>query len=213
KHALSFYAELASRAGVKSSDDCMEDLFKNQKNPAPQKISEALWKHCLASHHGFQLGSELLKILPKIGKISQFLELNIDEKLNAIVPDLFSNPDSIHRLVKALNPPPKAKSDEIVSPMGGMFYSREAPHLPQMVQAGDHFEVGQPLFIIEVMKMFNKITAPFSGTIVESYLADSDGKIITKGQAIFKVKPDEMIQEETEEEILKRKKQVSLGLI
>ena len=32
---------------------------------------------------------------------------------------------------------------------------------------GDHFEAGQPLFIIEVMKMFNKVLAPFAGTVVE----------------------------------------------
>ena len=41
--------------------------------------------------------------------------------------------------------------------MGGTFYAREAPHLPPLVDEGDHFEAGQPLFIIEVMKMFNKV--------------------------------------------------------
>jgi biotin carboxyl carrier protein len=70
--------------------------------------------------------------------------------------------------VKALAPPPPASADEIVTPMGGAYYAREAPHLPPMVNVGDHFEAGQPLFIIEVMKMFNKVLAPFAGTVTET---------------------------------------------
>jgi pyruvate/2-oxoglutarate dehydrogenase complex dihydrolipoamide acyltransferase (E2) component len=82
-----------------------------------------------------------------------------------------------------------------------------------MIKVGDHFDAGQPLFIIEVMKMFNKISVPFSGTIVKSFLEDSDGKIVTKGQSIFKIQPDEFIKEETEEEILARRKKVSLSFV
>ena len=37
--------------------------------------------------------------------------------------------------------------------------------VPLFINEGDHFEKGQPLFILEVMKMFNKVPAPFSGTI------------------------------------------------
>jgi hypothetical protein len=61
--------------------------------------------------------------------------------------------------------------------------------------------------------MFNKIVAPFSGTVVKSFMDDSDGKVIAKGQLIFKVTPDEFVEEETEEQIFTRKKKVSLGLI
>lgn len=212
-HALTFYADLNTHAGLQEKYSFWEKAFAENKNPAPEKLSDELWKKCLASHQGFQLGNDLLKILPRIGKSSGFLELGMDEELNAIVPEKFSNPESVNRLIKALNPLPKAKSDEIVAPMGGMFYSREAPNRPAMIKAGDHFQAGQPLFIIEVMKMFNQISAPFSGTIVEVYLEDSDGRIITKGQPIFKIRPDEMIREETEEEILARKKEVSLALL
>ena len=94
-----------------------------------------------------------------------------------------------------------------------MFYSKEAPNLPPMIKVGDRFNAGQPLFIIEVMKMFNKIVAPFSGTIVKGFMEDSDGKIIGKGQPIFKVVPDEQIVEESEEEIFNRKKKATLALI
>lgn len=97
--------------------------------------------------------------------------------------------------------------------MGGMFYSKEAPDLPPMVNEGEHFKAGQPLFIVEVMKMFNKITAPFSGTVKEVILKESDGKIIQKGQTIFKIVPDEIIKIETPEEIQDRKNKVTFSLL
>ena len=44
------------------------------------------------------------------------------------------------------------------------------------------------------MKMFNKVYAPFSGTITES-LIDGEGVIIKKGQSLFKVSPDHQVVE------------------
>jgi len=43
------------------------------------------------------------------------------------------------------------------------------------------------------MKMFNKVYAPFAGTIDE-VLVDTDGVIINKGQTLFRVTPDEKIE-------------------
>jgi pyruvate/2-oxoglutarate dehydrogenase complex dihydrolipoamide acyltransferase (E2) component len=62
--------------------------------------------------------------------------------------------------------------------------------MPPLVELGSHFEAGQPLYIIEVMKMFNKVNAPFSGT-VDKILVEDDGSIISKGQVLFKITPDE----------------------
>jgi biotin carboxyl carrier protein len=97
--------------------------------------------------------------------------------------------------------------------MGGAFFAREAPHLPILVGEGEHFEAGQPLFIIEVMKMFNKVLAPFSGTLSENLMKDCDGKIVSKGQVMFKIEPDERIVEESEVEISARRRKVTLGLL
>ncbi|WP_156499364.1 HlyD family efflux transporter periplasmic adaptor subunit, partial [Oleiphilus sp. HI0061] len=52
-------------------------------------------------------------------------------------------------------------------------------------------------------KMFNKIAAPFSGTIAKVLLED-DGTIIKKGQPLFKIVPDEEIVIETDEQIKDR---------
>jgi len=98
-----------------------------------------------------------------------------------------------------LSPPPAISGNEITAPTGGMYYAREAPDRPAFIEAGQHFEIGDPLFIIEVMKMFNKVHAPFAGTI-EEILLDTEATIIKKGQAIFKVTPDEEIVTESLDE-------------
>ena len=117
------------------------------------------------------------------------------------------------QLTRALAPPPAAAADEIVTPMGGTFYAREAPQLPPLVDEGDHFEVGQPLFMIEVMKMFNKVLAPFSGTVVESLMRDQDGHVVKKGQVIFRIEPDERVSTESPESVAARRRATTLSLL
>ncbi|MEM7179467.1 MAG: biotin/lipoyl-containing protein [Spirochaetota bacterium] len=213
QEALDFYADLDELAGGEKDFAFWEKAFTENKNPVADKIDADTWKACVAAHKGFQLGLNILQIFPGIAKQSGFTEIQINAELDPIIPDKFKDPENIASLVKYLAPPPKASSDEIVAPMGGMFYGREAPNMPPMIQEGDHFEAGQPLFIIEVMKMFNKINAPFSGTVVKNNLPDSDGKIVKKGQPIFKIEPDEVVKEETPEEIQARKQKVSLSLL
>lgn len=97
--------------------------------------------------------------------------------------------------------------------MGGTFYAREAPNLPLLIEVGQHFDAGQPLFIIEVMKMFNKISAPFSGTVVENLMENKDGTVVAKGQRIFRIEPDERFEPESETAVASRRRTVTLGLI
>jgi len=89
-----------------------------------------------------------------------------------------------------------------------MFYARETPEHDLYVKQGDHFNAGDPLFIVEVMKMFNKVYAPFSGTI-DKILVEDDGTIIRKGQPIFKITPDEIVIEEAPEAIATRRQLVT----
>jgi biotin carboxyl carrier protein len=95
--------------------------------------------------------------------------------------------------------------------MGGMAYMREAPALPPIVTEGGHFEVGQPLYIIEVMKMFNKVIAPFSGTIKKVLV--TDGVVVRKGQRLFEVEPDEPIVLEEEGVRVKRRRDRTKALL
>jgi pyruvate/2-oxoglutarate dehydrogenase complex dihydrolipoamide acyltransferase (E2) component len=71
---------------------------------------------------------------------------------------------------------------------------------------GQHFDKGAPLYIIEVMKMFNTVRAPFSGTIDKVLMTGNDGTVVQKGQPIFKITPDEKFEPVDPKKIEKEKK-------
>ena len=121
------------------------------------------------------------------------------------IPDGLFDESLQKAMQKELVPPLAAKSDEILALSGGMFYPREAPGMDVYVKEGDHFEAGDVLYIVEVMKMFNKVVAPFAGTI-EKVLVEDDGVIIAKGQTLYKVKPDEEVIVESDSVIASRKR-------
>ena len=126
-----------------------------------------------------------------------FFDLKVLPDLSISIPErLFNAADSF----KELSPPPAVFADAVTAPSGGMYYAREAPDRETFVKEGDHFEEGDPLFIIEVMKMFNKVYAPFSGT-VDKILIDTDSTIVKRGEAIFEVTPDDEIFTESAEAI------------
>ena len=207
-----FYDEVAARTGAVASAE-LARLFDGKRDDRLVDGDEALWQACQAAHRGHQLGLELLLMIPRLGIASGFAGVDVDENLRVVFPEKFTNTDEMAECTRALAPPPLASADEIVTPMGGAFYAREAPHLPLLVEVGQHFEVGQPLFIIEVMKMFNKILAPFAGTVTENLMADQDGTVVKKGQAIFKIEPDERVEEEAPEAVAERRRKATLALL
>ncbi len=156
--AEAFYAELAKKLGSSDWPALAERLAS--PSAAASLGSDAVAAACRASDRGFQLAAPLLLMIPRLGIQSGLLDITIDDALAPVFPKRFLDDEQAASLRRALAPPPKASANEIVAPTGGSFYSREAPHLPPLVSEGDHFEAGQPLFVIEVMKMFNKVLAP-----------------------------------------------------
>jgi acetyl/propionyl-CoA carboxylase alpha subunit len=187
-HALDFYTELENVLGTSNYNEQCKILAK-KKSPV-DSVDNAQWIDIQSAHLGYQAGNEILSLLPFIGINTQFFDLKVNEDLSVHIPESLFDEDLQVKMAKVLVPPLVAKSDEILAPTGGMFYSCEAPGMPPLVELGSHFEAGQPLYIIEVMKMFNKVNAPFSGT-VDKILVEDDGSIISKGQVLFKITPDE----------------------
>jgi biotin carboxyl carrier protein len=210
--AIAFYDEITRRSGLSDWGE-VQKLLQGSGNDSISGGDAELFDRCAAAHRGFQLGLDILLLIPRIAQRSGFNEIRVDEKLEPVFPESFLDPEIAKKLIRALAPPPKASSDEIVAPSGGTFYAREAPHLPPLVNEGDHFEEGQPLFIIEVMKMFNKVYAPCAGTMIENPMADSDGHIVRAGQTIFKIRPDEVVIEESEADVRERREAVTRGLL
>lgn len=197
ENALAFYSELNERV---ESEDWLELCSILDNSEPPKGIKSKLWERIRNSHAGFQAGTDIIAMLPSIAEATGFYDLTVNADLSICIPDRLMDEELQKAMAKVLVPPPVAKSDEILSESGGMFYSRETPEHDVYVRESDHFNAGDPLFIVEVMKMFNKVYAPFSGTIAK-VLVETDGCIISKGQPIFKIIPDEITVEVSAEEI------------
>ena len=71
----------------------------------------------------------------------------------------------------------------IEAPMVGTFYRAPAPDADPYVRVGDIVEVGQPLCIIEAMKLMNEIESEVRGKVLE-ILADN-AQPVEYGQPLF----------------------------
>ena len=90
--------------------------------------------------------------------------------------------------------PPEAKVAEpaqeeghvVKSPMVGTAYLAASPDAAAFVKIGDTVKVGDPLCIIEAMKMMNRIEADHSGTITAILI--ENGKPLEFDQPLFIIK-------------------------
>jgi acetyl-CoA carboxylase biotin carboxyl carrier protein len=79
-------------------------------------------------------------------------------------------------------------SIEVRAPMVGTYYGSPSPADPPFVRMGDQVKPGQPLCLIEVMKLFTTIEATVAGTVTE--VAAADGALVEYGQTLFVITPD-----------------------
>jgi acetyl/propionyl-CoA carboxylase alpha subunit len=200
QQSIRFYRTLREKLGL-----ARDEYFKLNEllaSDTPQGEFDApTWAQIRSAHFGYEAGMELLGMLFMIGEKTNFWEMRVEEDLEVTIPDYLFDLDLQARMKKILVPPPATKADEIVAVCGGMYYGQEAPGMPPFVTEGMHFEKGDPLYIVEVMKMFNKIYAPFSGTIDKIVMQGGDGTIVSKGQPLFKISPDEKFVEIDQKEV------------
>ncbi|GAB4238892.1 MAG: hypothetical protein Tsb0034_14730 [Ekhidna sp.] len=76
---------------------------------------------------------------------------------------------------------------EIKSPMIGTFYRSPNPESPSFVEVGSNVKAGDPVCIIEAMKLFNEIESEVSGKIVK-VLVDN-AQPVEYDQPLFLVDP------------------------
>ncbi|MCY1152225.1 MAG: acetyl-CoA carboxylase biotin carboxyl carrier protein [Sphaerochaetaceae bacterium] len=77
------------------------------------------------------------------------------------------------------------KIKTITSPIVGTFYRAPAPDANVYVEPNQEIKKGQPICIIEAMKMMNELESEFNCKIIE-VLANS-GQLVEYGQPLFKV--------------------------
>jgi acetyl-CoA carboxylase biotin carboxyl carrier protein len=85
--------------------------------------------------------------------------------------------------------PPTSRSDlqPLTAPMVGTFYSSPAPGEPAFVEVGSRIQAGQPVCILEAMKLMNELEADISGEVVE-ILVES-GTPVEFGQVLMRIRP------------------------
>lgn len=189
--ARAHHARLRAALGAADFAD-LSRLLREPRSPAdaPDAIGEE-WDTLRAEHLGFNHGLQLLALPQLIARESGFGQVRVSPDLIPALPEELHSPDVLAEARRILCPPPAAAEDQIVAEIGGMFHSREAPGMAPYLEPGTHFEVGDTLYIVEVMKMFTKVHATFSGTVDECVMADRDGVVVRQGDLLFNVTPDE----------------------
>ena len=76
---------------------------------------------------------------------------------------------------------------EVVAPMVGTFYRAPSPDAPPFVEVGSTVRKGQPLCLIEVMKLFTTITAEHDGRIVQ--IGADNAELVEYGRTLFVIEP------------------------
>jgi acetyl-CoA carboxylase biotin carboxyl carrier protein len=79
--------------------------------------------------------------------------------------------------------PPAPIGHIVKSPMVGTFYRTASPGSEPFVEVGTVVKEGQPVCIIEAMKIMNEIESDFSGTIRE--ILCENGQAVEFGQPLF----------------------------
>jgi acetyl-CoA carboxylase biotin carboxyl carrier protein len=82
--------------------------------------------------------------------------------------------------------PPATDIVTVTSPFVGTFYRAPSPGADDFVQVGQTVRKGQPLCIVEAMKLMNEIESDVSGTILECLV--ENGKSVEYGQKLFLIK-------------------------
>jgi acetyl-CoA carboxylase biotin carboxyl carrier protein len=86
-------------------------------------------------------------------------------------------------------PAAAARSDlqAISAPMVGTFYRSPAPGDPAFVEVGSRITAGQPVCILEAMKLMNELESEISGEVVEILV--ENGTPVEFGQVLMRIKP------------------------
>ena len=84
-----------------------------------------------------------------------------------------SDSTATQQVEKALETPPPP-GHQVKSPMVGTFYRSPSPDSPAFIEVGSNVKQGDPICIIEAMKMMNQIEADSSGQVIAILVDDGD---------------------------------------
>ena len=99
------------------------------------------------------------------------LKINLKRENNIEIQSISKN---IEKKVEIVEEPDEESF--ITSPIVGTFYSAASPETPAFVRVGDTVKKGQPVCIVEAMKLMNEINCDFDCEI-EAVLVSNEQKV------------------------------------
>ncbi len=75
----------------------------------------------------------------------------------------------------------------VMAPVVGVFYRSSSPGTEPFVSVGDRVAVGQPLCILEAMKLMNEITSDFAGIVTR--ILPENGELVRLNEELFWIEP------------------------
>jgi len=146
-----------------------------------------------------------VKKLIELLEESQVGEIEIKEgddtvrisRASSVAPQVVApSPPTTHAVSSSHSEPPPATEDKeppadglhnVEAPMVGTFYRASSPDAEPFVEVGSTVKKGDPLCIIEAMKMMNHIEAPIGG-VVKAILVEN-AEPVEFGQTIIRIEP------------------------
>lgn len=124
----------------------------------------------------------------RIELIADGVELRLS-KDGAVLPSPAAAPVSVPDPGPAVVPPASATGgQQVPAPSLGTFYRAPKPGEAPFVAVGSRVVAGDPLCLVEVMKLFTTVNAPIGGTVVAIHAEDGD--LVEFGQPLLSIDPD-----------------------
>ncbi|MGF9566052.1 biotin/lipoyl-containing protein [Neorhizobium sp. JUb45] len=105
------------------------------------------------------------------------------DRISAAPEKVAASADAIENV--ALSSETANAANTVAAPIFGVLHVAPAPGDPPFVKVSDEVVEGQTLFIIEAMKVFNKIAAPRAGRITR--LTDVNGVEVEAGDMLAEI--------------------------
>ena len=124
--------------------------------------------------------------LPKLKLSTQEFTIEMER---AVAAPAASAAPAIPAAVAAPAAPAAAEpeGETVNAPMVGTFYAASAPEQPPFVQVGDRVRKGQPVCLLEDMKMMSEIPAPCDCEITA--VLKENGALVSFGEPLFRYQP------------------------
>lgn len=158
------------------------------------------------------LSIDSLKEIVKVAKEQGVAELQVEAKDFKVSVNFATAPAQVHHVAPVMHAAPvahvaqaasapvaahagadprkAAASDAglhvIKSPFVGTFYASPSPGKPVYCKVGDKVKTGQPLCVLEAMKIMNEIDSDINGEIVE--ICVDNESLVEYGQPLFKIR-------------------------